>query len=300
MDAKTFIDALIAADDERARSKQTEIGVSQLGSCRRKVWHQLQGHKGSNRVLRLPSMLGTAIHTLIENTLPNSVFGLYEHRVELEGYPPATIDFYDPGSKAVWDWKTITLKNVPYFQSQQKKWQVMVYAYLLTLEGHEVETVNLLGIPRDGTEDDLITWSMPYDESVALEALAWLKEVEAMTDAPAPEMSGAFCQSYCPFFGDLCGGIPKDLRGEPIADALASQAAADYIALSEQIKELERLKDAAKTQLEGVEGITFDGIKVSWSTVKGRETPDIEAIEKALGFVPTKTGAASARLTVKA
>jgi hypothetical protein len=94
-------------------------------------------------------MLGTAIHTLIEDTLPNSVFGLYEHRVELEGYPPATIDFYDPGSKAVWDWKTITLKNVPYFQSQQKKWQVMVYAYLLTLEGHEVETVNLLGIPRE-------------------------------------------------------------------------------------------------------------------------------------------------------
>jgi hypothetical protein len=90
-----------------------------------------------------------------------------------------------------------------------------------------------------------------------------------------------------PFFGELCGGIPKDLRGEPIADALASPAA-DYIALSEQIKELEKLKDPLRLQLEGVEGITFDGIKVSWSTVKGRETPDIEAIEKALGFVPTR------------
>ena len=112
-------------------------------------------------------------------------------------------------------------------------------------------------------------------------------------------MSGVFCQSYCPFFGELCGGIPKDLSGEPIADALATQAAADYIALSEQIKELEKLKDAAKSQLEGVEGITFDGIKISWSSLKGRETPDTAEIEKLLGFVPMKTGAASMRLNVK-
>jgi hypothetical protein len=38
---------------------------------------------------------------------------------------------------------------------------------------------------------------MPYDKSVALEALAWLKDLEARTEAPAPEMSGVFCQSYC-------------------------------------------------------------------------------------------------------
>ena len=299
MDAKTFVEALIKTDDARSRSQQTAIGVSQLGGCRRKVWHQIQGHAGTNPTLRLASILGTAIHEAIENSLSNHVAALYEHRVEIEGYPPATIDFYDPETKAVWDWKTITLKNVPYFQSQQKKWQVMVYAYLLTLDGFEVETVNLLGIPRDGNENDLITWSMPYDESVALEALAWLKDVESRTEAPAPEMSGVFCQSYCPFFGELCGGIPKDLSGEPIADALATQAAADYIALSEQIKELEKLKDAAKSQLEGVEGITFDGIKISWSSLKGRETPDTAEIEKLLGFVPMKTGAPSVRLNVK-
>ena len=139
----------------------------------------------------------------------------------------------------------------------------------------------------------------PYDESVALEALAWLKDLESRTKAPAPEMSGVFCQSYCPFFGDLCGGIPKDFSGEPIADALATQAAADYIRINEEIKELEKLKDAAKAQLEGVEGITFDGVKISWSSLKGRETPDTTEIEKLLGFVPMKTGAPSVRLNVK-
>jgi hypothetical protein len=299
MDIPTFIKAMVDSDNERSRSKQTAIGVSQLGGCRRKVWHQIQGHEGTNSTLRLASIMGTAIHEAIENSLSNSVTALYEHRVEIEGYPPATIDFYDPETKAVWDWKTITLKNVPYFQSQQKKWQVMVYAYLLTLDGFEVETVNLLGIPRDGNENDLIAWSMPYDESVALEALAWLKDLEARTEAPAAEMSGVFCRDYCPFFGDLCGGIPKDFSGEPIADALATQAAADYIRLNEEIKELEKLKDAAKNQLEGVEGITFDGVKISWSSLKGRETPDTTEIEKLLGFVPMKTGAPSVRLNVK-
>lgn len=299
MDIPTFIKAMVDADNERSRSKQIAIGVSQLGGCRRKVWHQIQGHEGTNSTLRLASIMGTAIHEAIENSLSNSVTALYEHRVEIEGYPPATIDFYDPETKAVWDWKTITLKNVPYFQSQQKKWQVMVYAYLLTLDGFEVETVNLLGIPRDGNENDLIAWSMPYDEPVALEALAWLKDLEARTEAPAPEMSGVFCRDYCPFFGDLCGGIPKDFSGEPIADALATQAAADYIRLNEEIKELEKLKDAAKAQLEGVEGITFDGVKISWSSLKGRETPDTTEIEKLLGFVPMKTGAPSVRLNVK-
>jgi len=299
MDIQTFVNALIKTDDDRSRSKQTAIGVSQLGGCRRKVWHQIQSHEGKNPTLRLASIMGTAIHEAIENSLSNHVTALYEHRVEIEGYPPATIDFYDPETKAVWDWKTITLKNVPYFQSQQKKWQVMVYAYLLTLDGFEVETVNLLGIPRDGNENDLIAWSMPYDESVALEALAWLKDLESRTEAPAPEMSGVFCQSYCPFFGDLCGGIPKGYEGEPIADALATQAAADYIRINEEIKELEKLKDAAKAQLEGVEGITFDGVKISWSSLKGRETPDTTEIEKLLGFVPMKTGAPSVRLNVK-
>jgi hypothetical protein len=300
MDIQTFVNALIKTDDDRSRSKQTAIGVSQLGGCRRKVWHQIQGHEGKNPTLRLASIMGTAIHETIENSLSNHVTALYEHRVEIDGYPPATIDFYDPETKAVWDWKTITLKNVPYFQSQQKKWQVMVYAYLLTLDGFEVETVNLLGIPRDGNENDLIAWSMPYDESVALEALAWLKDLESRTEAPAPEMSGVFCQSYCPFFGDLCGGILKDdIAGTPITDDVVEAAANRYLEINAKLKKLEAEKEAAKEALTGVTGITFGGIKVSWSEIAGRSVPDLEAIKTLLPEIPMKQGAPSLRLTVK-
>lgn len=297
MDAKTLVANLIEYDNSRARSQQTAIGVSQLGGCRRQVWHKARGDKGTNPTLRLPAILGTAIHGLIENALPIDG-ALVEHRVEIEGYPPATIDYFKDGE--VVDWKTITLKNRDYFVSKQKRWQVQTYAYLLSLTGVEVHTVTLVGIPRDGTENDILIHSEPFNPAIALEALAWLKDVEAATEPPAPEREPAtFCRRYCEFYGTLCAGIPKDFNGEPIVDDTAIDAATRYVELNAKIKELEAEKDAAKNALEGYAGITFDGLKVSWTEIPGRKTPDLDAIEKALGSVPTKQGEPSVRLTVK-
>jgi len=242
--------------------------------------------------------MGTAIHAAIEAAFEGQPY-LLEHRVEIDGFPPATIDFYDPATKTVTDWKTLKLSGVPYFISKQKRYQVQVYGLLLSLSGYEVETVQLIGIPRDGTERDIVDYSEPFDEAVAYEALAWLKDVEAMPFAPDPEMSGSFCSDYCPFWGEACQGIPKDLSGEAITDEVKSQAAADYISLGAEIKRLEALQDAAKAELQGVNGVTIDGITVRWSEVKGRETPDLDAIKAQLPFVPMKTGAPSFRLSVK-
>jgi len=297
MDVKTLVANLVAYDNSRARSQQTAIGVSQLGSCRRQVWHKLNGDKGTNPTLRLPAIMGTAIHALIEQALP--VDGaLVEHRVEIDGYPPATIDYFKDGE--VVDWKTITLKNAAYFVSKQKRWQVQTYAYLLSLTGVEVHTVTLVGIPRDGTENDIVVHSEPFNPDVALEALAWLRNVEEATEPPAPEREPAsFCRRYCEFYGSVCHGQPKDSTGEPILDDTVIDAAARYVELNTQIKDLKAEQDAAKTVLEGVNGITFDGLKVSWTQVAGRTTPDLDAIEKALGTVPTKQGEPTLRLTVK-
>lgn len=297
MDAQTLIDNLIAYDNSRARSQQTEIGVSQLGGCRRQVWHKARGDKGTNPTLRLAAILGTAIHGLIENALPIDG-ALVEHRVEIEGYPPATIDYFKDGE--VVDWKTIKLKNRDYFVSKQKRWQVQTYAYLLSLTGVEVHTVTLVGIPRDGTEKDIIVHSEPFNPAIALEAFEWLKDVEAATEPPAPEREPVtFCRDYCEFYGTLCHGIPKDFTGNTITDDSAIDAASRYIELNTQIKLLEAEKDAAKNALEGHAGITFDGLKVSWAEIAGRKTPDLDAITEALGEVPMKQGEPTVRLTVK-
>jgi hypothetical protein len=62
---------------------------------------------------------------------------------------------------------------------------------------------------------------------------------------------------------------------------------------------LEARRDGAKARLEGVTGVTMSGLKVGWSQVKGRETPDTDAIKAALGSVPVKLGMPTMRLTVK-
>jgi len=298
MRKEDLLTALIAADNKRSRSQQTAIGVSQLGGCRKQVWLKLQGTEPTNQPMRIASIMGTAIHSTIEAALQDSGLML-EYRVEVDGFPPATIDCYDPATKTVTDFKTIKLSGVPYFITKQKRYQIHSYAFLLTKAGFEVDTVQLIGIPRDGNDSQLIEHSEPYDESIALEAFAWLAEVEAMTSAPAPEMSGSFCRDYCPFFGELCQGIPKDLSGEAITDDVKAKAASDYVALSAQIKELEKLQSAAKAELEGVSGVTFDGIVVKWSEVRGRETVDVDQAKALFGSLPMKQGAPSYRLAVK-
>lgn len=300
MDKQILIERLIRTDNNRARSKQTAIGVSQLGGCRRQVWHKLQGDEGTNPTLRLASIMGTAIHAAIEQAFADSD-ALIEHRIEAaDGLPPATIDYFKDGE--VVDWKTIKLSGVDYFITKQKRWQVQTYGYLMAKAGFDVHTVTLVGIPRDGTENDIIVHSEPYDENIALAAFEWLREIEGMTEPPAPEREPqSFCKSYCEFFGTLCSGMSKDLSGAPIFDDGAVAAAKNYKAAIDEEKAVKARKEAAKAALEGFAGVTLDGIKVSWSEIAGRQTPDTEAIQKLLGAepLPMKQGEPSVRLSVK-
>ena len=149
---EVLMDALKSYDNNRERSQQTEIGVSQLGGCRTQVWLQHNKALGGNPTYRLPSLMGTAIHTLIESALSAYSFGDYklETAVEFEGLP-GHIDWYIPETGSVVDWKTTKLKNLDYFPSTQQRWQVHTYGYLLAQNGHEVKNVTLVAIPRDGT-----------------------------------------------------------------------------------------------------------------------------------------------------
>lgn len=203
----TVIKALINKDNDRPRTKQKTVGVSSLGGCRRKVWHMLQQHEGENKVLRLPSMMGTAIHTMIEDALSALESDDYqlERRVEVEGLPAGTIDLFIPSLGAVVDWKTTKKSSLSYFPSTQQRWQVQVYGYLLTQAGETVNTVSLVAIPRDGNERDIKLHTETYDETVALNALLWLELVQN-GEKPIPEKNKSFCQDWCEFYGSHCNG----------------------------------------------------------------------------------------------
>lgn len=181
------------------RDRQREIGPSELGGCRRKVWHRIQGTPVTNPGTdRLAASIGTATHTWIENRLKSDKRFLLETAVTRDGMT-GHVDCFDVERGMVIDWKTTKMSNLGYFPSEQYVNQVQVYGWLMSTK-YEVRDVCIVAIPKDGTSRDIVTHVEPYSEAKALAALEWLEEIRRMTDAPRPEKDKKFCRSYCQFY----------------------------------------------------------------------------------------------------
>jgi CRISPR/Cas system-associated exonuclease Cas4 (RecB family) len=306
-----LLHVLHAKDASRDRSMQTEVGPSEIGGCKRKVWYRLnaQPHTNDNQS-KLAAIMGTAIHAAIEDAIGSLDPEAKEYLVETEvayGDMKAHVDLFVPSTGAVIDWKTSKIKNLSYFPSNQQRWQVQLYGYLLSKNGYEVKTVNLVAIARDGSEKDIKVHTEPYDEVMALAALSWLANVKASETLPEPEKDESFCKDYCQYYdasGEMgCTGLKKErivLSEVVIEDEEVDKHALHYLQLDGKIKELEKEKDSLKASLEGSTGITKSGVEISWTTVKGRETVDAKEVEKLLGFVPKSVGNESVRINIRA
>lgn len=301
-----LLTALRASDAKKSRSTQVEIGPSEVGGCRRRVWYRLNEQPETNdNQLKLAAIMGTAIHTEIEKALAGNDKLMIEAEVEYDGMK-AHIDLYVPSTGDVIDWKTSKLKNLGYFPSTQQRWQVQLYGYLLSKNGYVVNRVSLVAIARDGDERDVKVHTEPYDESIALTALGWLATVKESKEIPAPEKDASYCQHYCQFYdasGEMgCDGLKKERTA--VSDVIIDDAEVDknallYLQLGQAIKDMEKQQDSLKESFVGLLGTTQSGIEVSWSTIKGRETVDSSEVEKLLGFIPKKVSAESQRLSVK-
>ena len=186
---------------ESERSLQRDIGPSEIGGCKRRVWHRLQNDSPINDTLGMAAFMGTAIHEKIERRLRalNDDRYMVEVEVEFDGLM-GHVDVYDRVGREVIDWKTITLKKARFFPSEQQWLQVHLYGLLLTENGFPVDTVSLVGIPRDGSERDVVVRSEPWDRGVAEDGLRWLESVRGELFAPEPERPVSFCRDYCQFF----------------------------------------------------------------------------------------------------
>jgi len=305
-----LLHVLHAQDASRDRSLQTEVGPSEIGGCKRKVWYRLNAQPHTNENLsKLAAIMGTAIHAAIEEAIGALDPEGKEYLVETEvayGDMKAHVDLFVPSTGAVIDWKTSKIKNLGYFPSKQQRWQVQVYGYLLSKNGYDVKTVNLVAIARDGAEKDVKVHTEPYDEAIALEAFEWLANVKASTTLPEPEKDQSFCKDYCQYYDVTeemgCGGLKKErivLSEVVIEDEEVDKHALHYLQLDGKIKELEKERETLKASLEGATGTTRSGVEISWTTVKGRETVDSKEVEKLLGFVPKVIGNESVRLNIK-
>lgn len=223
--ATELIKALNSSSKGSARGQQKQVGPSEIGGCRRSTWLRINNFKRTNPdTLRLAAIMGTAIHTYIEQAFarqdPFQERYILEAEVEYEGLM-GHVDMFDKINKEVIDWKTVKKSNINKFPSKQQVMQVQLYGYLFSKTGTEVKTVTLVAIPRDGDERDIVFHSEPYDESIAIEGLKWLKEVREMTEAPPAEKDAFFCRNYCGFFDasgtEGCAGKGKTSAVKSIA-----------------------------------------------------------------------------------
>ena len=213
--------SLTAYDNSRDRSTQVEIGPSQIGGCRRQVYHQLVGTPETNlNTEALAAILGTFIHAGIAEAIKREdPFGdnfLIEQEFaagDLKGH----VDLYIKDQKTIVDWKTTKLKSLRYFPSAQQRMQVQIYGWLLSANGYEVENVALVAVPRDGEMAQIKTHVEIYDPEIAKQGLAWLADVKALAlsseSPPAPEKDALFCVNYCSYY-DATGevGCPSTRR----------------------------------------------------------------------------------------
>jgi hypothetical protein len=108
--------------------------------------------------------------------------------------------------------------------------QVQLGAAAVIESGRQVDTVELLFMPRSGgTPDDWWLWSAPFDRALADEAADWLLAERLRAQrldrpATAEDVEGLrderffFCAGYCEWF-TMCRGRDAESSQEDLADA---------------------------------------------------------------------------------
>jgi hypothetical protein len=205
--------SLTAYDGSRDRSQQVEIGPSSIGGCSRRVWHDLKRTPKVNETEKLAAILGTFIHAGMEEAIKREdPFG-DNYLIEIEvshGDLKGHCDLFVKDEGLVVDWKSIKKSGLRYFGSEQQRYQIHVYGWLLEKNGYEVKEVSLVGIPRDGKMQDIQVMREKYDPAIAQQGIAWLDGIKQIvatnSPAPSPEKYAKWCTNYCPYF-DRTGEI---------------------------------------------------------------------------------------------
>ena len=295
---ETLVNKLTEQDKTRPRSVQTQVGVSEIGGCATRVWHKVNGTEVTNPdTLRLAAIMGTALHSMIEEVFTPDP----RYWVEVEvfvGDILGHIDLIDTETNTIWDWKTTTKNSLTYFGSKQQMLQVQLYGWLANQNGIKIDRVGLVAIARDGNESDITELSWAYDEALALEAIEKYHSIKEQFEPPAPEKDAKFCANYCPFFG-ACSGVVDPSPTNVIDSIEIATLAEDYVTIQAKVKELQAQQDYIKEQLDGTTGTTTTGTVIKWSQVSGRQSIDEAEVEKLLGFVPKKQGNGYQRLVIK-
>jgi hypothetical protein len=231
-------DTVATAIAGQPRSQQTRIGPSEIGvPCDRRIGYKLAGVPEVNdRGLPWKPWVGTAIHEQLAD-----IFGRRE--IANEDAPQrwhveervtvgtaggqritGTADLFDAYTGIVMDWKTTSRRIIretyrPHGPGDQYRIQAHLYGRGFVQAGHDVRTVAIVFLARDGEWADRHVWHEPYDEQVALDALARLEGIQSALTALGPEFVlptleavDAYC-GFCPWYKPRAADLTKSCPG---------------------------------------------------------------------------------------
>lgn len=225
-------DVIKWTDNNSARSIQTTIGPSELGSlCDRKIAYRLANTPEANWWSDpLPAIVGTAVHTWLETAV--TAFQATHHMsrwiTEITVQPDPMVkghcDLFDTELNAVIDWKTVSPTKLKSWKSagppEHYKDQVNLYGMGMVKAGFVVEKVCLIAVPRSGWLKDMQVWVEDYQPARAQAALDRMyglagKMIKAGDDLAFSEIDSVpsgEC-AFCPWYR---GGDKKaDMSGCP-------------------------------------------------------------------------------------
>lgn len=198
--ADELFDAIERRIREHPRSQQIAIGPSEIGTaCARQLAHRMAATPPvRDRGAPWLPTLGTAVHDWLAETLimENARLGwtryLVENRVNaghINGYGDldGSADVFDRLTGSAIDWKIVgdsKLKTYAREPRAEYKVQPHVYGRGFARRGLTVRRVVLMLLPRNKDRvRDGVVWSEPYDEAVALDAIARAERVNTLRTA---------------------------------------------------------------------------------------------------------------------
>lgn len=257
---QTTADLLLAWDRTRPRSRQRELGWSEVGGCKRRAGYRLAGTEPTNPGGSVQAVMGTAIHAAVQQVL-NEVAkpeDLVEYPVTFAGIP-GHLDRYEADTATLIDVKTTSSRWLEHIKlhgpDRTHLWQLGGYGAALISQGRKVRRVVIDYIARDTGE--LYRWADRFNPQWTRDALAWLEnvrsvELEMLNRDYAPD--SPFCQ-HCPFLATCWeGAVPnRDPRSVLLVeDQDALKWARQLEAARQVIADAKELEAEAKGALDAL------------------------------------------------
>lgn len=204
-------DLILQWDRRRPRSQQKELGMSELGGCRRRAGYVIAGTEPTNPGGSVQAAMGSAIHDAVANILAELGVAESEQEVQFGGLKghydriedDCAIDVKTTSSRWL---EHLKLHGPPY----ANVWQVSCYAAALVYKKHTIRRIRIDYLARDTGEE--WSWSDRFDPRHVRDALYWLKQVRETPLEMLPrdyEPDSGFCRG-CKFL-QVCweGAVPN-------------------------------------------------------------------------------------------